>query len=140
MRSALRALLLAGLTLAALPAQADDDKKAAVHKVTQSKSYLMVDPIYTTIVSNDRPTGLLMVGIGIDVPDAKLRAEAEHALPVLRDAYVRNLMAFAATSVRTWRQPDVVAIANRLQGVTDRALGRKGARLLLAQVAMRLEH
>jgi flagellar basal body-associated protein FliL len=140
MRSALRALLLAGLTLAALPARADDDKKAAVHKVTQSKSYLMVDPIYTTIVSNDRPTGLLMVGIGIDVPDAKLRGEAEHALPVLRDAYVRNLMAFAATSVRTWRQPDVVAIANRLQGVTDRALGRKGARLLLAQVAMRLEH
>jgi hypothetical protein len=79
-----------------------------------------------------------MVGIGIDVPDETLRGEAEHALPVLRDAFVRNLMAFAATQVRTWRQPDVAVIAERLQGVADRALGRKGAKVLLAQVAMRL--
>ncbi|HEX4859682.1 MAG TPA: hypothetical protein VFV07_00505, partial [Rhizomicrobium sp.] len=124
--------------LAAVPARADDDKKAAVHKVTQSKSYLMIDPIYATIVSNDHPAGLLMIGIGIDVPDETLRAEADHAMPVLRDAYVRNMMAFAATQVRTWRQPDVAAIADRLQAVTDRALGRKGAHVLLAQVAMRL--
>jgi len=140
MRPVRRALLLALAVLAAAPARADDDKKAAVHKVTQSKSYLMIDPIYATIVSNDHPAGLLMIGIGIDVPDETLRAEADHAMPVLRDAYVRNMMAFAATQVRTWRQPDVAAIADRLQAVTDRALGRKGARVLLAQVAMRLTH
>jgi flagellar basal body-associated protein FliL len=139
MRSHLRALLLALIALTIIPARADD-KKAAVHKVTQSKSYLMLDPIYATIVSNDKPSGLLMIGVGIDVPDSALRDEADHAMPVLRDAYVRNLMAFAATQVRTWRQPDVAVIASRLQGVTDRALGRKGARVLLAQVAMRLEH
>lgn len=140
MRSTLRILLAGLVALALTPARADDDKKAAVHKVTQSKSYLMIEPIYATIVSNDHPTGLLMIGIGIDVPDAKLRDEADHAMPVLRDAYVRNMMAYAATQVRTWRQPDVAVIASRLQGVTDRALGRKGARVLLAQVAMRLTH
>lgn len=138
MRPIRRALLLAFAVLAAVPARADDDKKTAVHKVTQSKSYLMIDPIYATIVSNDHPAGLLMIGVGIDVPDETLRAEADHAMPVLRDAYVRNMMAFAATQVRVWRQPDVAAIADRLQAVTDRALGRKGARVLLAQVAMRL--
>jgi hypothetical protein len=100
---------------------------------------MMIDPIYATIVSGDRPVGMLMIGIGIDVPNEKLRAEADHAMPVLRDAYVRNMMAFAATQVRTFRQPDVTVIADRLQGVTDRALGRKGAKLLLAQVAMRLQ-
>jgi flagellar basal body-associated protein FliL len=140
MRIKYRALVLALAALAVMPARADDDKKAAVHKVTQSKSYLMIDPIYATIVSNDRPAGLLMIGVGIDVPDETLRAEADHAMPVLRDAYVRNMMAFAATQVRTSRQPDVALIALRLQGVTDRALGRKGARVLLAQVAMRLTH
>jgi flagellar basal body-associated protein FliL len=141
MRPGLPAAILALIALAATPALAgDDDKKGAVHKVTQSKSYLMVDPIYATIVSRDTPSGMLMIGIGIDVPDEKLRAEADHAMPVLRDAYVRNMMAFAATQVRTWRQPDVSVIADRLQGVTDRALGRKGARVLLAQVAMRLTH
>ena len=136
------AVILAAIALAVLPARAagDDKKSGAVHKVTQSKSYLMVDPIYATIVSRDTPVGMLMIGIGIDIPDEKLRAEADHAMPVLRDAYVRNMMAFAATQVRVWRQPDVVAIADRLQGVTDRALGRKGARVLLAQVAMRLTH
>ena len=45
---------------------------------------------------------------------------------------------FEIDEVRTNTQPDVTIIANRLQGVTDRALGRKGAKLLLAQVAMRL--
>lgn len=140
MRSFFCTLLLAATALAATPAYADDDKKGAEHKVTQSKSYLMIDPIYATIVAGDRPAGLLMIGIGIDVPDEKLRAEADRAMPVLRDAYVRNMMAFAATQVRTFRQPDVSVIANRLQAVTDRALGHKGARVLLAQVAMRLEH
>ncbi len=140
MRPRYRALVLALAAFAVMPARAADDKKAAVHKVTQSKSYLMVDPIYATIVNNDHPAGLLMIGVGIDVPDETLRGEADHAMPVLRDAFVRNMMAFAATQVRTWRQPDVALIAQRLQGVTDRALGRKGARVLLAQVAMRLTH
>lgn len=138
MRSRPRALLLTLLAMLAVPAHAEDDKKGATHKATQSKSYLMIDPIYATIVSGERPVGMLMIGIGIDVPDETLRAEADHAMPVLRDAYVRNMMAYAATQVRAWRQPDVAIIADRLQAVTDRALGRKGAKLLLAQVALRL--
>ena len=140
MRSSLRAILLAALALSVLPARADDDKKGSEHKVTQSKSYMMVDPIYATIVSGEHPVGMLMIGVGIDIPNEKLRAEADHALPVIRDGYVRNLAAYAATQVRIWKQPDVAVIADRLQGVTDRALGRKGARVLLAQVAMRLTH
>jgi len=51
---------------------------------------------------------------------------------------VRNLIAFAATAVRTNAQPDVNQLAGRLQGVTDRALGKKGAKILLAQVAIRV--
>jgi hypothetical protein len=98
----------------------------------------MIDPIYTTIMDGDKTDGLLMVGIGLDVPDAELRAQTEQAMPVLRDVYVRSLMAFSATSVRPWRQPDVGAMADRLQRATDQVLRRPGARILLAQVAMRL--
>lgn len=116
------------------------DRKAAVHKITQSESYLMIDPIYTSIIDGSHPEGLLMVGIGLDVPNADLRARVQEVLPVLRDAYVRNLMTFTSTSVRSWRQPDVTDIADRLQGVTDRMLHKKGARILLAQVAMRLNN
>jgi flagellar basal body-associated protein FliL len=134
-------IALAALLAVPLAAHAQDDaadKKAPEHKITQSTSYLMVDPIYTTIVEDDRPVGMLMVGIGIDVPNQALREVATRSLPVLRDAYVRNLMAFSATSVRSNVQPDVGAIAGRLQAVTDRALGKRGAKVLLAQVALRV--
>src|ERR1700742_3494972 len=100
--------LLTGLflcLLAAGPAHAEDgdkkDQKKPEHKVTQSESYLEVDPIYTTIVDDNRAQGMLMVGIGIDVPNAELREEVTRSLPVLRDAYVRNLMSFTSSSVRT---------------------------------------
>ena len=139
-QSALLAFFVAFALAAPSVAGGSAAKKSPVHKITQSASYLMIDPIYTTIMDGNKPQGLLMIGIGLDVPNAALRAEAEHALPVLRDVYVRNLMAFTATSVRPWRQPDVSDIADRLQRATDRALGKPGARILLAQVAMRLSH
>jgi flagellar basal body-associated protein FliL len=123
---------------AAEGADAKDKQKAPEHKTTQSESYIMMDPIYTTIVTDNRSGGMLMVGAGLDVPDAALRAEVNHSMPVLRDAYIRNLMAFTANVVRTDAQPDVGTIADRLQGVTDRALKKKGARILLAQVAIRV--
>jgi hypothetical protein len=79
-----------------------------------------------------------MVGFGLDIPNAELRERVDQEMPRLRDAYVRSLMAFAATNVRAWRQPDVAEMADRLQTVTDRYLARKGARVLLAQVMIRL--
>ncbi len=121
--------------------EATTDKKKdkpAVHRITQSDSYMMIDPIYASILDGDHPLGLLMIGIGLDVPDPALRERIDREMPRLRDAYVRNMAAFAGASVRSYRQPDVVLIADRLQGVTDRLLARKGARILLAQVAIRL--
>jgi flagellar basal body-associated protein FliL len=127
---------------AATPVLADDappdNQKKPEHKVTQSASYLEMDPIYATIVSDNHAAGMLMVAIGLDVPDSGLRREVNRSLPVLRDAYLRNLMVFTASAVRTDAQPDVGMIADRLQGVTDRALKKKGARVLLAQVALRV--
>ena len=134
-------LVVAALFWAGLPVRAEDApkaQKAPEHKTTQSKSYIMVDPIYTTIVADNRPAGMLMVGAGLDVPDDALRDEVNRSLPVLRDAYIRNLMIFTANIVRTDTQPDVGLIADRLQAVTDRALKKKGARVLLAQVAIRV--
>ena len=141
--------LLAAVSLAlvlALPARADDGEggdssgkgKAPKHKLTQADSYVMIDPIYSAVMDGDRPVGMLMIGVGVDIPDAKLRGEALHAMPVLRDAFVRNLMSFSTTFVRPDRHPDAAVIADRLQGVTDRVLGRKGAKLLLAQLAIRI--
>ena len=135
-------ILLAAALAAGLPALGAEDgpkkQKAPEHKTTQSESYIQLDPIYTTIVSDNRAAGMLMISAGLDVPDEHLREVISHSLPVLRDAYVRNLMTFTANVVRTDEQPDVGLIADRLQAVTDRALKKKGARILLAQVAIRV--
>ena len=141
MRPTLPVLVLAAALATGLAARAEDApkaQKAPEHKTTQSQSYIEIDPIYTTIVADNRAAGMLMVGAGLDVPDDKLRDEVNRSLPVLRDAYVRNLMTFTANVVRTDTQPDVGMIADRLQAVTDRALGKKGAKVLLAQVAIRV--
>lgn len=141
----LAALLLSVLAPPAYAAEksADNPKpdaqKPPVHKITQSTSYVMIDPIYTSIMDGDRPVGLLMVGIGLDIPNAELRDTVNNNMPMLRDGYVRSLMSFTTTSVRYWRQPDVSDMADRLQFVTDRLLRKKGAKLLLAQVAIRLK-
>ena len=135
------AALIAGLAGASIPVRAEDApkaQKAPEHKTTQSKSYVQIDPIYTTIVSDNRSAGMLMVGAGLDVPNDALRDEVTRSMPVLRDAYIRNLMTFTANVVRTDSQPDVNLIADRLQAVTDRALKKTGAKILLAQVAIRV--
>jgi len=116
-------------------ASADDDTQPK-HKETQSDSFIMVEPMYTTVVDDGRPDGLLLVAIGLDIPDPTLRGQATLGLPVLRDAYLRSLMSYTAAVVRPDHQPDVTLIADRLQRVTDRELHRKGARVLLAQVAL----
>jgi flagellar basal body-associated protein FliL len=142
MRPALLILVLAAALATGVSARAEDAskkaQKAPEHKTTQSKSYVEIDPIYTTIVADNRAAGMLMIGTGLDVPDDALRDEVNRSLPVLRDAYIRNLMTFTANVVRTDTQPDVGMIADRLQAVTDRSLGKKGAKVLLAQVAIRV--
>ena len=117
---------------------ADTPSQPATHKTTSSVSYIIVDPMYATILDGGKPRGLLMVEFGLDVPDAAFRGQVNHALPVLRDAYVRNLMAFAASTVRVYRQPNVEDIANRMQTITDKVMGKKGAQVLMAQTALRI--
>ena len=49
-----------------------------------------------------------------------------------------RVSAARATSVRAWRQPSVEDIANRLQTITNHVIGREGAKVLMAQAAIRL--
>ena len=120
------------------PASAQDTKTPAARKTTQSESYVVIEPFYSTILESERPRGLLLVEMGLDVPDANFRASVTQALPVLRDAYARSLLVYAATAVRPWRQPSVEDIAGRMQAVTDSVMGRSGARVLMAQTVIRI--
>jgi hypothetical protein len=143
MRSSILALSIllvfcVGAQAAANAPAAAPQQAAPEHRITQSESYIMLAPMYATIMDGERPGGMLMVAVGLDIPDPQLRAEANRAMPVLRDAFVRSVMAFTWTHVRIAEQPDVASIADRLQRIADRELRSKGAHVLLAQVACRL--
>ena len=117
---------------------AEANGPSAQHKTTQSESYVIIEPLYASILDGARSHGLLLVELGLDVPDEKLRDRVNQSLPNLRDAYVRSLLIYAATSVRAWRQPNVEDISTRMQAITDRVMGQTGARVLMAQTAIRL--
>ena len=131
------AVALALCALGASSVQATE-APAAQRKTTQSESFIAIDPMYATILEGSKPRGLLMIELGLDVPDEAMRARVSHALPALRDAYVRSLMAYGAAAVRAWRQPSVDDIADRMQTITDRLMGGPGAKVLMAQTAIRV--
>ena len=107
-------------------------------KVTQSESYIQIDPMYASILVGDKPTGMLLIEISMDVPDPQLRQRVNEYMPLLRDAFVRSLSVYAANAVRTWRQPDIDDIATRMQKITDYILRKPGAKILMAQAAIRV--
>lgn len=137
-RAAAVALALCVSAVSAGSAQGAEAPAPAQRKTTQSESFVAIDPMYATILEGSKPRGLLMIELGLDVPDRALRARVSHALPTLRDAYVRSLMAYGATAVRAWRQPSVDDIADRMQAITDRVMGGPGAKVLMAQTAIRV--
>jgi len=134
----LRGLVRLSAFVVAVSFAAEGRAADAPHKTTQSESYVAIDPIYSTILDGNKPRGLLMVELGLDVPDGVLRERVTQALPALRDAYVRSLLVYAATGIRPWRQPNVDDIASRMQAITDHLIGREGARVLMAQTAIRV--
>jgi hypothetical protein len=134
----LGAIVAVTFALSAGAARSADSPSPAARRTTNSQSFVAVEPMYATVLDGAKPRGLLIVEIGLDVPDAELRGQVTRALPVLRDAYVRGLIAYASTAVRVYRQPSVEDIANRMQAITDKTMGKQGARVLMAQTAIRV--
>jgi hypothetical protein len=134
------AFLLALLALAS-PAHASQEKSKAVQdaeaiqkRITASQNYLAAPPVSATLTENFRVKGLLQVDAGFDIPDEKLRARAGALAPVLRDSMREALTKYCEVWQRPGGVPDADKISAMLQAAADKALGRKGARLVLVSV------
>lgn len=90
-----------------------------------------------TVTANARRSGgaggVMTVETGVDVPDAALRTRATQSAPRLRSAY-NTVVQQAAAALLPGAPPDVERLVRELQAVTDRTLGRAGARVLLGTV------
>ncbi|MFT3810441.1 MAG: hypothetical protein QM698_11025 [Micropepsaceae bacterium] len=136
------ALLCLGLALAA-PAAASGAAPAPPkaekqdRKITSAPSWVSVDPIAVAILRQNRIQGMFLVEFGLDIQDEKIRARAAETLPILRDAWLRNVSDLAATRMRVGRQADLDVLTGRLQTTTDQLLGAPGAKILLLQAVVR---
>jgi len=124
-----RGLIVATLTLVALPAlaRADERKKGG------GASFIQMDTLAATIMRADGRRGVMTVEVGIDVPDAGLHTRAMQSTPLLRAAYGEVLRTYAA-GLRPGVLPDADYLSRELQRQTDMALGRPGAVLMLGTI------
>ena len=125
-----RRRLLALAVFLAAPGLLAAGPKPEEKKRSGGGSYLQMQALAATVRRPNGRRGVLTVEVGLDVPDAKLRKEAELQLPRLRAAFVQTLQTYAAGMTPALPpNPDVLGAA--MQRDADRILGRKGAKLLL---------
>jgi hypothetical protein len=125
-----RSFLAFAAALAILPGAA-----SAEEKKTGSGSYIQINTISGTTTRAGGRRGILTVECGLDIPDDKLRQQANLSLPRLRAAFVQTVQVYAA-GLPAGAAPSVEFIGRELQRQTNTVLGRPGARLLLGAVVV----
>ncbi|ESQ77753.1 hypothetical protein [Asticcacaulis sp. AC402] len=79
--------------------------------------------------------GSMSVEVGLYCEDPKLTERVNLYRPRLMDAYVTKLQGYAANLTAT-SLIDTDYVGNQLQAVTDKVLGRTGAKLLLGSILL----
>lgn len=123
-----RIVLIAALLAAGSAMAASTEKKKG-----GGASYIQLPTLTVTILRSNRQYGVMTVDIGIDVPDAGLRKRAEASIPLLRDAFLREMLTYAP-SISPGGAPNPDRMGALLQRAADQTLGRSGARVLLGSI------
>ena len=97
------------------------------------ETFIQLPSLTATIFRADGRRGVLTVDVGLDIPDAALRQRATASIPLLRDAYTRQLLIYAP-GIAPGAPPNPDLISVQLQRATDQTLGKPGAKLLLGTI------
>lgn len=128
MRRALPLLLIAALAFP-LAASAKEEAKA---KPTD-RTYVELPTLNATSIRADGSRGVVTVDEGLDIPDPAIRAMAGPYGPRLRAAYLDWLTRYMA-GLSPGAPPNADLMVTELQRVTDRTLGKPGARFLIGSI------
>lgn len=125
-----RRLALAA-ALALLPvagaASANEKKKGG------GVSYTLIKSITATILRRDGSRGVITIECGVDIVDDALRNQAQISIPRLRAAFAEFVQTYAGSLPRA-AVPDADYLAREMQRLTDKVLGRKGAKFLIGTI------
>ena len=122
-------LALAAVTFASAPLAAEKTEK----KKGGGDSFIQLPTIAVTVKRLGGGNGVMTVDVGVDVADGALRKRADQSTPLLRDAFLREMLTYGQT-LGPGRPPNPDVIGVMLQRAADRTLGRPGAKLLLGAI------
>lgn len=129
-----RRLILASALLApaALAAGAAEASAGGERKKGGGQDFVQIPTLTASMVKPGGRRGVLTVEAGVDA-HGPLNARVTALKPRLRDGYNSFLQRFAL-AIRPGFAPDADQLARELQAITDRVVGKKGARLLLGTI------
>ncbi len=104
--------------------------------VSDGDAFMPLDPLQVTVVVRGRPRGLMIVDLGLEIPEARMRSRVRSGLPRLRDHMLRSMTLFAATAIDFTRPVDVRRLAGRLQIVADAYAGDETIQVYLVNVTL----
>ncbi|MBY0448926.1 MAG: hypothetical protein K2P95_09570 [Hyphomonadaceae bacterium] len=98
-------------------------------------TFVQFATINAPIATRYRFGGALVVESGLDIPDAKLRAQVQALRPRVQDALRAAVADFAQTRYRAGASPNVEVMSGVMQAAVDKVVGKPGgAKLLLVSV------
>jgi hypothetical protein len=127
-------LAFAGPAQAAGGAAKSGDVGRTAQRLTSAESYVPLPTIVIGVRVSGGGLGVMSVDLGLDVPDQKFRQQASATMPRLRDAMRAAASDYALVAYRAGSPPDPERIAMMLQTAVDRALGKPGAKVVLANI------
>jgi hypothetical protein len=128
---------IVGLGLAAeAAAQPSNDASRSAQRLSAAASYIPLPRTTATVMIRGRPSGVLLCEVGLDVPDAVLRARVTGLAPRIRDALGQTLATYVGVHMRPNSAPDPDHISRLMQAAVDQVGGQAGARVLITDLML----
>lgn len=118
-----------------------DDGAAERPPIAKTANALFVDleSVTIAVIRNRRIEKHVVLQISLEVPDEESRAAVSHALPRVKDAFIKDLYDYYAVQPAGREAINVEAIKKRLKRTADHVLGKGRIQAVLIQGAIERE-
>jgi len=104
-------------------------KKGEIKKIKQktlkdTTQFIDMDPLAMPIFRGNRVAATIQIQIKLETNNKDKAEEINEKMPILTDAFIRDLHSFMPRLLRVKERVDVLIIKQRLQMVSDRVLGK----------------
>lgn len=96
---------------------------AAEDRPPDPPKFVAMDVLLVPLFKGDRVSGTVQISVQLETSD-KMEDELKRLVPVLKDAYIRDLNGYIPRLIRDKGQIDVNLVKQRLKIIGDRAIGK----------------